>query len=323
MNKIKINILYVLISLLISFVWVSSAQAATPSVNSVTPPQSAVLQQQGCGDPNNYQYSVTAPKDIAGGIFVRLPQKLNPSVVSLYLQDALSQKCVLIGSATVNSDTWTSLGNVSMTAGLTSMVINGANIGAEPYAAAVNTLIVPNSDVCVPSKNCTVNYKGFDGYITPKLISGDTDQISISTITPINGSAIKSVNYYSENQFLYKTNTLEPFNNNYLNNGIHSTTIIVNFSNGQKFTIDRKINAGQSWPGVAYIRTLYYKSSNQIKLFMLAGVFLIAGLLIILIARLIHRHTNYVRNHGLGQYHELDIHKDEPSKDVVVKNITD
>jgi hypothetical protein len=259
----------------------------------------------GCGNPNYYQYSLLAPKTVSGSLYVRLPKGTKPSDVQFFTQDGLSSECSQIGSSTVGPDLWVKLGQVNITESQTNLVAVGSALGAEPYAAAIQALIVPDSKVCMPSNDCMASYAGLNGYIKPKLISGDTDSIALFSVSSLSDSTIKSVQYFADNKFLYKKDALAPINKNYLNNGVHDTSIQAQFSNGEVFIVNQKVDAGQSWPGVAYLRTMYFKSSNQIKIFMLAGMFIISGLLVVVIARIIHIKLLYRNDHGFNNYHNV------------------
>jgi len=278
---------------------VSALATATPSAPTASDSNGS------CGNPNYYQYSLLAPKTVSGSLYVRLPKGTKPSDVQFYTQDGLTPDCKQIGTASVGPDLWVKLGAVDLTESQTNLVAVGSALGAEPYAAAIQALVVPESSVCQPSTDCMVTYDGLNGYIVPKLLSGDTDSIALFGVSSLTDSKVKSVQYFADNKFLYKKSTLAPINKNYLNNGIHNTSIQVQFTNGEVFMVNQKIDAGQSWPGVAYLRTMYFKSSNQIKIYMLAGLFIIAGLLVIIIARIIHVKLLYRNDHGFNNYHNV------------------
>ncbi len=261
----------------------------------------------GCGNSNYFSYSLLAPKTVSGSLYVRLPKGTKPSDVQLYIQDGLSSSCTQIGTSTVGPDLWVKLGKINITQSQTNLVAVGSALGAEPYAAAIQALIVPDGKVCEPVSDCMASYAGLNGYIVPKLISGDTDSIALFSVSSISNSKIKSIHYFVDNNYAYKRTTLKPINKNYLDNGVHKTSIQVQFADGQMFIVNQKIDAGQSWPGVAYLRTLYFKSSNQIKIYMLAGSFVIAGLLVIIIARIIHVKLLYRNDHGYDNYHNVKV----------------
>ena len=276
------------------------------ALNSPAPTDTTTADSNGgCGNPNYFQYSLLAPKTVSGSLFLRLPKGTKASDVQFYTQDGSNSDCKQIGSATVGPDLWVKLGPIDLTESQSNLVAVGSALGAEPYAAAIQALIVPDGSVCQPSTDCMVTYDGLNGYIVPKLLSGDTDSIALFSVSSLTDSKVKSVQYFADNVFLYKKNVLAPINKNYLNNGVHNTSIQVQFTNGEIFMVNQKIDAGQSWPGVAYLRTMYFESSNQIKIYMLAGLFIISGLLVIIIARIIHVKLLYRNDHGFNNYHNV------------------
>jgi hypothetical protein len=323
--KSNINFLSLFFSVVASlFVFQGVALAASPSSQiGQSQPFPTSFNASSCGDPNNFQYTLLAPTKITGSIYIKLPSKSAPKSIGLYSQQLTGSGCQLIGTATVNANTWTLIGNVNLEAQSGNIVISGKDIGAEPYAAVASAFVLPSSSVCSLATNCDTKYMGLSGYITPKLISGKTDQIALFTTSPVENLIISSVKYYSDSQFLYSRPTLKPFNTNYLNNGIHSTEIEVNFTNGQRFIVSKNFDNGQSWPGISYLRVLYYKSSNEIKIFMLIASFIVIGALLILIARLIHKKINYRHDHGLQHYHASHSPEVVEHGEIVVKNITD
>ncbi len=323
--KSNINFLSLFFSLVASlFVFQGVALAASPS-SQIGPSQPfpTSFNSSSCGDPTYFQYSLLAPTKIAGAIYIKLPSKSAPKSIGLYSQQLTGSGCQLIGTATVNANTWTLIGNVNLEAQSGNIVISGKDIGAEPYAAVADAFILPSKLICNLKDNCNTRYMSFSGYITPKLISGNTDEIALYNVSSIENSTISSVNYYADSQFLYSKKTLQPLNNNYLDDGIHSIEIEVNFSDGQKFIINNKYDNGQNWPGISYLKVLYFKSSNQIKLYMLFASFIIVGAFLVSIARLIHRKINYSHDHGLDHYKGLKDKTDDENNEVVVKNITD
>ncbi|MEI7838433.1 MAG: hypothetical protein WCI37_01470, partial [bacterium] len=197
--KSNINFLSLFFSLVASlFVFQGVALAASPS-SQIGPSQPfpTSFNSSSCGDPNYFQYTLLAPKKIAGSIYIKLPKKSSPKIISLFTQQLIGTDCKLIGTETVNANTWTLLGDVSLDAQSVSIVISGKDIGAEPYAAVADALILPSKSICNLKDNCNTRYMSFSGYITPKLISGNTDEIALYNVSSIANSLITNVNYYA------------------------------------------------------------------------------------------------------------------------------
>ncbi len=286
-------------SILLSCLSLSSIAYASPSINALSSIGS-------CSTTSNSSYSTTMQQlPESGSIYVRLSNNLETSSnLTLYFQSLSTGKCNLIGTAIAKYGSWTKIGSFNNSnnkyGGL--FIIYGNGLGAEPYASVAKLLILPDPSLCTPTTNCNIDYNGYTASLTPKIISGASDQIAIFLASSIVDAKINSIGYYDNNQYVYGRTTFAPFNNNYLQGGKHNTSVQIVFNNGETLSINKTVNMGTDYTGMLYLRSMLYRSHNKALLVGLAIAIILAILVIIWLARKVHRHRNYIKEHGLLDY---------------------
>ncbi len=261
-----------------------------------------IFQPNNCGGGDLTDFSVLLTTQIKGDLYVRLPPKTEPTTIHLYSMPLLGGSCTSLGSITAQTNQWKKIASNVVLEKDTSLVIEGDNVGAEPYAAVASILIIPDSSICVPDQDCESSYKGYSGILQPALISGNTDQIALYQANPISDIKYKTINYYSDGSFLYSSKKLLPLNKNYLAGGVHSTSIQVIFKNGETFSINKSINNGVDWSGSLLVKSVAYKHLGQAAIFVFIGIFILIISLILWISRKIYKKRMYKIEHGLDKY---------------------
>lgn len=276
-----------------------------------------------CGTESN-QFNVLLKKVPAGGqVYMRLNNTSESSGSSIvYFQSFSDSQCHLIGTSNPVYGSWSKVGsyNLDTTVGGAFVVI-GSGLGALPYQAAVSLLILPNPAVCAPVTNCQVTYRGYQGVLSPQIISGATDQVAVYVASPLSGVGYSKVTYYSDNQFLYDSTHLEPINRNYLGGGVHNVSTQISLSNQQTITINQTINMGSDYADILAIRSLVYRTQNKALVFAISAMAVVILLLLLWIARLLYKHHQFKLEHGLDKlniHHGLDNKGDPPEDSVVV-----
>jgi hypothetical protein len=239
-----------------------------------------------------------------GKAYLRLNYASTPVNLSLYLNNYAAGECSNIGNVTVNSNTWVYIGNISSSTN--DVIIQGNNVAAAPYQAAVNLLIVPDNQ-CTPTVYCTVSYSGLKGQLqldNSNILSGATDQIAVYSLKPINGVGITSVGYYADEQkgALYSSKILKPFDRNYLDGGLHSTQIQIKLKNGQSIYVNETIDMGIDWTGTLYLKSLIYRNSGSAAIFIVAGISIVILLIILGLMRLLYKRRRVNKFHGIYSY---------------------
>jgi hypothetical protein len=315
-KKVLANLVFTL-----SFLFLGAAQ--THAATAVVTSTSGI-----CGSTD---YSLSTLEDItstnvpSGNVYVKLNyQSTSPIELSLYVNNISSNQCDFVGSVPTSSDNWTLIGNIDSNISSDDIIIQGLNVGAAPYQAAVRMMVIPSSSVCQPTINCTVNYEGESGILQlddSNIISGGTDQIAIYAIKPVSGVGVQTVSYYDlgeQKGQLYSTTTLKPFNRNYLDGGIHYTQAQVKLNNGESIFINKTINMGTDWSGSLLIRSLLYRYSGPAAFFIIIGFFVVIGLVILLITRTIYKKRRERKLHGLDNYKPLETTPTSSDDNIVV-----
>jgi len=247
---------------------------------------------------------ITTKNVPTGKVYLRLNYASNPINLSLYLNNYSAGKCSKIGSAQTNSNSWTYVGTITNTTN--DVIIQGSGVGAAPYQAAVQLLVVTDNQ-CVPTTNCSLKYAGLNGILQlddSNILSGATDQIAIYGLKPISRVGVASVGYYADNQksVLYTTTTLRAFNRNYLDGGLHNTQIQIKLGNGQSIYVNQTIDMGIDWTGSLYLKSLIYRDSGSAAVFIIIGIAILIILLIFSLTRLIYKKQRFNEIHGINSY---------------------
>jgi len=248
-----------------------------------------------------------------GKAYLRLNYASSPIKLNLYLNNYASGVCTDVGNVTVNSNTWVYVGKIST---LTNdVIVQGNNVSAAPYQAAVNLLIVTNNQ-CTPTTNCTVTYENLTGQLqldNSNILSGATDQIAIYGLKPTSGVGISSVGYYSDGQksILYSSKTLKPFDRDYLEGGLHNTQIQIKLNNGQSIYVNQTIDMGVDWTGTLFLKSLIYRNSGSAAIFIVAGIAVVIFLIILWLIRFIYKRRRTNKFHGLYSYRPSPDHIDD------------
>jgi len=294
-----------MVPLLIGFLWIVPRTFATTTA----------LNPLICGSTNQ---NITTLEDITrqniptGRVYLRLNYASTPINLSLYLNNYAASKCSQIGSGAINSNTWTYAGSV--TDSTNDVIIQGNGVGATPYQAAVQMLIVTDNQ-CVPITSCNVTYDGHRGTLQlddSNILSGATDQIAIYGLKPVTGTGINLVGYYADDQkgVLYTTKTLKPFNRDYLDGGLHNTQIQIKLSNGQSIYVNQTVDMGIDWTGTLYLKSLIYRDSGSAAIFIILGIAVLIVLIIYLLMGLIYKKRRFNELHGIDSYSNNENHND-------------
>jgi hypothetical protein len=233
--------------------------------------------------------------------------------LSLYLNNYSAGVCTSVGNVTVNSNTWVYVGNISTKSN--DVIVQGNDISAAPYQAAVNLLVVPDNQ-CTPITNCTVSYGNLTGQLqldSSNILSGATDQIAVYGLKPISGVGISSVGYYSDGQksILYSSKSLKPFDKNYLDGGLHNTQTQIKLNNGQSIYVNQTIDMGIDRTGTLFLKSLIYRNSGSAAIFIVVGIAVVIFLIILGLMRLLYKRRQTNKFHGLYAYRPAPDHIDD------------
>ncbi len=271
-----------------------------------------------CSDLVNSVVNI-APQDMSGSVYVKLPKyaSVDSSQINIYRSvPTLGARCNLIASVKANKNTWLKIGdNLKFSQG-DEITIDGQGLGAEVYAASAYLLIV-QSNACAPSAYCDFSDSFGSGYLEPKIVSSDTDQIAIYVASPLQGLKPTSFNYYDNGRLLYVLNNLKRFNVNYLSGGKHNIDIQAKYSNNENLHYISQIDTGQDWSKWLLIRSTYYKLKTPAKIIALVISGILILLLILLIYRIVRNKIKASHDHGVDNYTPEDQPPIDPGNSII------
>jgi len=272
-----------------------------------------------CSDLTNSVLNI-APQNMSGSVYVKLPKyaSVNSSQLNIYsATPTLGARCNLIASVKANKNTWVKIGdNINFSQG-DEILIDGQGLGAEVYAASAYVLIV-QSNACTPNAYCDFSDSFGSGYIEPKIISSDTDQIALYLASPLQGLKPTSFNYYDNGRLIYVLKNLKKFNVNYLSGGKHNIDIQAKYSNNENLHYISQIDTGQDWSKWLLIRSTFYKLKTPAKIIALVISGILILFLILLIYRFILKKIKSRHDHGLDNYTPEDQPPIDPTSNIVV-----
>jgi hypothetical protein len=311
LKRIKNKLPYAVILVLSLILIQNQVSAATPTL-----PPTPLLQSTSstCGDPSLLSNNMIALKPLTGKLYAKLPSTESAMTVYLYSQPIFGNGCTPLGSAVVQPNTWTYIGEVDDSAPASTIIAQGSSLEAEPYVADLDLLNIPSSTTCtVEGSSCLTKFDGYSGKLQPNIISTDTSQVALYVASPINNSNISSVYYYADGSFIYSANKLLPVNRNYLDGGVHSIQIQVNFKSGESISINQSINMGTDWTGSLLFKSSFYRTKNKVNFFIIIGLIILAIVSLLALARYIYKKRKFKREHGLTK-ENLD-YKDSENDD--------
>jgi hypothetical protein len=241
-----------------------------------------------------------------GDVYIRLSNNTETTApVTTYFQSYQEGACHEIGTVTPQYGQWTKLGSYSGSSDQSgSLVMIGTRLGAAPYAAVAQLLVLPDPTLCMPTQDCSVTYEGYKATLQPQQISTATDQIAVYVAQPIQGVGYSKVSYYADSTYLYSGTALKPFNRNYLPGGIHTVTTTISLKNGDVLNSDQKIDMGGDPLASLVVKSFIYRSHNKALLFVGVGLIVITFVTLLGAARFVYKRRRYKINHGLNHLSE-------------------
>ncbi len=259
-----------------------------------------------CGRADLTQFSAAVDGLPAGSaLYAKTSTPAAQFAVDAYFETYEPSSCNKLGTATIQNATWTRIGTLG--AGMTgagSLSVQGENAGADAYAAVATVMVVPPG-LCEPVANCEVTYKGLKGALQPKTVSVRGDFITVQQASPIDNVSFSKVEYFSDDQFLYRKPELERVNRNYLAGGEQVVKRVVYLNDGQTFTTTQTIDMGPDSDATLLIRSWFYRQRGEVKVLIIMSIFLLLPIILIGIIRYVHRRHIKRSDHGLDNYKHI------------------
>lgn len=266
---------------------------------------SDMLVETGCGQPDMPYYTgVTNPAQDTYDVYVKLGKIGQTAAVSGYVRfNDGSTTCGDIGTTEASGNEWRKLGTYTDIGGSAETVLQLSSTVLEdvPNANRPTLMLVSAAaPVCVPVSQCETTYNGAKVYITPAGQPSDDYALNIVEAQSLASDSVQKVEYYADNELLYETKQLEPFQTDLSPNYAHKLYRVLYFTSGQR-AISEEAAPGPHMDSVLTVVTRTYKKYQQIALILIV----VAGILAILygiraVTFALGRHHMWRVAHGLA-----------------------
>lgn len=266
--------------------------------------------ETGCGLPDMPYYTgVVNPERATYDVYVKLGKVGQTAEVSGYVRfDDGSTNCITIGTTSASGNEWRKLGSYTDIDGDSQTVLQLSSDVLEdiPNANRPTLMLVSQtSPVCVPAVQCEVTYKGEKMYITPTGQPTEEYALNIVQAKSLEDDSVQKVEYYADNELLYETKQLEPFNTNLSPNYAGTLYRVVHFTSGQK-AISEQTAPGPHMDSFATFTTRTYKKYQQLVL-----ILAVTGGLLLIIYGIRFTLSALGRRHMWRVAHGLAVEKPE------------
>jgi len=186
---------------------------------------------------------LSVPQDTYN-VYARLPSRGQTTTVQVYGEEDGSDKCQSIGSITANGDAWTLVGTWSQPDSDFQTIFDLASNGLSNELDANRPsimLVSKTSPTCVPTTDCDVMVNGEVGAVQP--IGTLPNEDSLHIVRPIDPSTDKivSVTYYVDDEPVYTTPTLQPFDLRYVTDQDQSLSRVILYQSSQRVVLTESV----------------------------------------------------------------------------------
>ncbi len=231
----------------------------------------------------------------------------------IYAQESGKNICKKIGSAKINGETWTKIGEWTneVNGSTPRFQLSSKSFYNLPTANRPSIMLVSKTDpVCIPSKTCSVSYNGKKGSLIPTGTLLNEDTLHVVNAKSIENDESSRVDYFVDNRFVYTTPELEEFDMRYVPGGKHTLTRAIKFKSAQQLVIKDEVEKSFAND---FFDSIYRFFAGNSLLYKILGavvfVFTIFGI-IVAISRNRHKKRLWRIEHGLEK---IDINHSNPS----------
>jgi len=255
--------------------------------------------------------TITVPSD-EYDVYARLPSRGQTAAVSAYGQvDDTDGECKTIGSTVeLSGDRWTLVGQLSSLPDEEGQPITNDAVLALASDDLNNLLganrpsimlISQTHPVCEPDVECTVTINDQEGFVRP--IGTLPNEDSLHIVRPIDPTqdTIKQVVYYVDNEPVYTTKTLQPFDLRYVAQASQVQSRVIEYASGQRVVLNHVTpnDFGSNFQDFLF-RLVNANPRLLITVGIIAGLAIIAGITMGIIHTIV-RHREWRVAHGFIQ----------------------
>lgn len=255
-----------------------------------------------------YDALVEAPSEDYD-VYVKMGKRGHTAAVSLYDEASDTGACVMIGSGTAVSETWTRLGLWKPLKGESSRLqLTSAAFTDLPDANRPTVMLVPHiNPPCLPTTECTTVVEGQPAYINPPGTLLSEDSLHVTRVVEPSADTLVRVDYYAGGQFLYSTPTLQPFDLRYVPGGQHTVSRVMQYESKQQVVLPQEVYVSFA----SDFRNLLFRllNSNKVTIQIVAGLAVVVALAttVLAVVHAVHRRRLWKEHHGLVKAPTEDI----------------
>ena len=281
----------------------SSVQAATFKVDT------------GCTKLPSYTSTITF-KSESYDAYVRLGKRGDIAHATAYSQGQ-DGACHKIGSRQVNGDEWTKIGSLTTSNQEYVLELAAKELTGVPSANRPTIMLVPkHNPACRPTDECRVSIKGQTGIVRPVGTLLEQDLLHVLFVTNPASDQLQHVKYYVDNELVYTTKTLQPFDMRYVTYPGQELKRVAVYQSGQQILLQATSPTTHADTFGNFIFRLSHKYPTLLAIAIVILLFFLAINILRYAVRKRqewHEHTNYahqsanpllVRLRTIGLHHE-------------------
>lgn len=219
---------------------------------------------------------VTAPTD-SYTIYVKLGSV--GQLADIQVSVAEDGICTVTGGGTASGDEWRAMGSVEAFVDESEIQVNIASDQLEStyeYDRPSVLLLSDTNPACVPSTECYVEINGEQAALQPSSTGLDTGTLRAFLLEAVDPETITEVRYYVDGEYMYKTDSLETFNEQFIPYYGRTTSRVILFENGQTAVIEKNIpGVHADSPSAMITRSIHKYEPFLIWIGVMAGVIII------------------------------------------------
>ncbi|MGB4957278.1 MAG: signal peptidase I [Candidatus Saccharimonas sp.] len=239
-----------------------------------------------CGDAATPSYTgITSLGVDIYDVYVRLGGPGQSAAVDGYVQSSqLGDECVTIGRIEASGDEWRKLGLYRITGGNgeITLQLSSAALSGLPDANRPSFLLISHArPACVPRAECETQVGGQKAFIRPSSNNLAENSLRIVIAKDVTTDHVDRVLYYVNNELMYQTKKLEPFDMQAVPYYGTTMTRVIEYSSGQTAVLQSDVPADHIDDLGSMLARTVKKYANTLLL----GAVIVGGLVIVRLIR--------------------------------------
>lgn len=233
-------------------------------------------------------------------VWVKAGRSEDVGNATLFVQPVESSDCNEVGQASISTDRWVKVGQLSGNGELVNLTL----LIDVPYknfsgASAPSVVLVDRENApCSLDTVCQVTFRGGSFDLSPKKLSMSSDNLKVGLLKSVDDtSEINKVIYSIDDKPAYSSSRLADFNLNYVSVGEHMVTRTVILKDGQSLSESKKIKHGDYSNVKNLLVSWLYANKRSVIYLSVLFILILAWLAFLLIYRVIRRKRLWKMTH--------------------------